>query len=111
MSCCREWKAPLGAVLSHLFASLLLPPDSVLPTLLRNIELVLGKYQSSVFCLGQDLVPELLIGSGSLGMLFSVECVGRMPCLLFPRVIELAGFYSFETLASITCISMKVVPG
>lgn len=77
MSCCREWKAPLGAVLSHLFASLLLPPDSVLPTLLRNIELVLGKYQSSVFCLGQDLVPELLIGSGSLGMLFFCRMCGQ----------------------------------
>lgn len=60
----------LGAVLSLLLATLLMPPDSVLPTLLRNLELVLGKYQSSVFCLGQGLMPELLIGSGSLGMLF-----------------------------------------
>lgn len=57
-------------------------------------------------------MPELLIGSGSLGVLFFLQRrVGRMLYLLLPRVIELAGFYRFETLASITCISMKVVPG
>lgn len=42
---------------------------------------------------------------------FLQQCVGRMLCLMLPWVIELAGFYSFETLASITCISMKLVPG
>lgn len=100
-----------GAVLSFPLTNLVMPPDSVLPTLLRNLELVLGKYQSHVFCLGEDLVPELLIRSGRLGMLFLQQCVGRMLCLMLPWVIELAGFYSFETLASITCISMKLVPG
>lgn len=89
-----------------------MPPDSILPTMLRNIELVRGKYQSHVLCLGEGLMPELLIGSGSLGVLFFLQRrVGRMLYLLLPWVIELAGFYSFETLASITCISMKVVPG
>lgn len=68
MSYHREWKTPFGGCPQ--LATLLMPPDSVLPTLLRNLELVLGKYQSSVFCLGQGLMPELLIGSGSLGMLF-----------------------------------------
>lgn len=66
-----------GAVLSFPLANLVMPPDSVLPTPLRNLELVLGKYQSHVFCLGEDLVPELLIGSGRLGMLFSTAVCGQ----------------------------------
>lgn len=69
-----------GAVLSFPLMNLVMPPDSVLPTLLRNLELVLGKYQSHVFCLGEDLVPELLIGSGRLGMLFFYSSVWAECC-------------------------------
>lgn len=67
----------MGAVLSFPLTNLVMPPDSILPTLLRNLELVLGKYQSHILCLGEGLVPELLIGSGSLGMLFSTEMCGQ----------------------------------
>lgn len=34
-----------GTVLS---TNVVMPPDSILPTLLRNLELVLGKYQSHI---------------------------------------------------------------
>lgn len=50
-----------GAVLSFPLTNLVMAPDSILPTLLRNRELILGKYQSHVFCLGEGLMPELLI--------------------------------------------------
>lgn len=66
-----------GAVLSFPLTNPVMPPDSILPTLLRNLELVLGKYQSHVLCLGEGLMPALLIGSGSLGRLFSTAMCGQ----------------------------------
>lgn len=77
--CCAagNGKHLFGAVLSLPLTNLVMPPDSILPMQLRNLELVLGKYQSHVLCLGERLMPELLIGSGSLGMLFSTAMCGQ----------------------------------